>query len=143
MSQDTTPAIVIYQGDGSNNVFSVPFDKGYYGEVKVAFVRRGLTDYEYEPSDYVVSGRLYAWATGALTYYTHTPTPAIGANVYDEKDIDTGYTVASTAGSTINVNGRSYSRSQQKDLANNLLLTWSGDTLNVGDYICIVRETER
>lgn len=143
MSQDTTPAIVIYQGDGSNNVFSVPFDKGYYGEIKVAFVRRGLTDYEYEPDNYVVSGRLYAWANGALTYYTHTPTPAIGASIYDENDIDTGYTVASTAGSTINVNGRSYARSQQKDLANNLLLTWSGDTLNVGDYICIVRETER
>lgn len=143
MAQDTTPAIEVYQGDGSNNTFSVHFDKGYYGEIKVAFVKRGLTDYEYDPDTYEVSGRLYAWAAGNTTYYTHTPNPAIGATVYNEQDIDTGLTITEVSGITITVNNREYARAQQHDIYNNVILTWTGDTLNVGDYICIVRETER
>ena len=143
MAQDTTPAIEVYQGDGSNNTFSVHFDKGYYGEIKVAFVKRGLTDYEYDPDTYEVSGRLYAWSAGNTTYYTHTPNPTIGASVYDEQDVDTGLSITEVSGITITVNNRAYARAQQHDIANNLLLTWTGDTLNVGDYICIVRETER
>ena len=143
MAQDTTPAIEVYQGDGSNNTFSVHFDKGYYGEIKVAFVKRGLTDYEYDPDTYTVSGRLYAWVFGDSAVYTHTPNPAIGAHIYTEQDVDTGTTVAEISGITITFDGRTYTRAQQHDIYDNVILTWTGDTLQVGDYICIVRETER
>jgi hypothetical protein len=143
MAQDTTPAIEVYQGDGSNNTFSVHFDKGYYGEIKVAFVKRGLTDYEYDPDTYTVSGRLYAWAAGNTTYYTHTSIPAVGSHVYNEQDVDTGLSITEVSGITITVNNRTYTRAQQHDIYNNVILTWTGDTLEVGDYICIVRETER
>lgn len=58
MAQDTTPAMVIYTGvyDSETQTyqtsFEAPFDKGSYGEIKVAFVRRGLTDYTYDPDTY-------------------------------------------------------------------------------------------
>ena len=61
MAQDTTPAIIVYRGNGDNSVpYDVRFDKGYYGEVKVLFIRRGLADYTYnpDPSNYTVDGRL-------------------------------------------------------------------------------------
>lgn len=155
MAQDTTPAIVIYQGNGSQTTFSVPFDKGYYGDVKVAFVRRGLTDYTYNPDTYTVSGRLYAWVNGATYLYTHTAIPAVNATVYDANDnllttydeedptIPVSYYVQSAAGSTVTINNTVYTRAAQHDIENNMLLTWTGDMLEVGDYICIVRETER
>lgn len=143
MAQDTTPAIVVYQGDGSNNTFSVPFDKGYYGEVKVLFVRRGLADYTYDPVTYVVSGRLYAWASGSAKVYTHTPNPAVGAPTYNSADVQQEDSVSTIAGQTITVGGTIYSRAVQHDIANNMLLTWNGDTLQVGDFICIARDTER
>lgn len=143
MAQDTTPAIVIYQGDGSNTTFSVPFDKGYYGEVKVLFVRRGLADYTYDPNTYTVSGRLYAWASGSAKVYTHTPNPAVGAPTYSSADVEQEDTVSAIAGQTITVGGTVYTRAVQHDIANNLLLTWTGDTLEVGDFICIGRDTER
>lgn len=143
MAQDTTPAIIVYQGDGSNTVFSVPFDKGYYGEVKVLFVRRGLADYTYNPNTYTVNGRLYAWANGATYVYTHTPNPAIGAHTYNSSDVQQANDVSAIAGQTITVNSVVYTRAVQHDIANNLLLTWTGTMLEVGDYICIARETER
>lgn len=39
MAQDTTPAIVVYQGDGTNRVFSIPFDAGS-GVINVEFILR-------------------------------------------------------------------------------------------------------
>lgn len=143
MAQDTTPSIIMYQG--GTNTFPVPFDKGYYGEVKVLFVRRGVTGYEYEPasSNYVVNGRLYAWGAGSDYIYTHTPTPAINANIYNAQDVDTGKTVASTAGQTITVDGVSYVRATQHDISNHLMLKWIGEELGIDDYICIGRDTER
>lgn len=146
MAQDTTPAIVIYQGTGSQTTFPVPFDKGYYGDVKVAFVRRGLANYTYNvnPSDYTVNGRLYAWANGATYIYTHTAIPSVGAKIYNSSDVEqVGVTVSAVAGQTITVNSVVYTRAQQHDIENNMILTWLGATLNVGDYICIIRETER
>lgn len=143
MAQDTTPAIVVYQGDGSNTTFSVPFDKGYYGEVKVLFVRRGLSDYTYEPDTYTVNGRLYAWVNSGTYVYTHTPNPAVGAHTYDSTDVEQANDVSAIAGQTITVDGVIYARAAQHDIANQLLLTWTGTMLEVGDYICIARETER
>lgn len=143
MAQDTTPAIICYQGDGSNTVFSVPFDKGYYGEVRVLFVRRGLADYTYYPGTYYVSGRLYAWQNGGARIYTHTPNPAVGAPTYNSQDIEQANTVSAVAGQTITVNTLVYSRAIQHDIISNLLLTWTGDTLQVGDFICIIRDTQR
>lgn len=81
MSQDNKKSMVMYQGDGSNNVFSVPFDKGFYGEISVLFVRRGATTFEYDPKTFTLN-------------------------------------------------------------EDNTLLTWTGDTLKLGDYICIIRNTE-
>lgn len=147
MAQDTTPAIVVYQGDGSNNVFSVPFDKGYYGDVKVLFVRRGLANYTYNPNTYTVSGRLYAWGYG-LNYserflYTHTPNPAVGAPTYNASDVQLADNVSAISGQLITVGNKRCARKVQHDIANSLLLTWTGTTLQVGDYICIIRDTER
>ena len=143
MAQDTTPAIICYQGDGSNTVFDVPFDKGYYGEVRVLFVRRGLADYTYYPSAYTVSGRLYAWTNGGARIYTHTPNPTVGALTYNSLDVEQVNTVTAIAGQTITVNSLIYTRAMQHDLSANLKLTWNGDTLQVGDFICIIRDTER
>jgi hypothetical protein len=132
----------MYQG--GTNTFPVPFDKGYYGEVKVLFVRRGVTGYEYEPasSNYDVNGRLYAWGAGSNYIYTRTPTPAVNAPIYNAQDVATGKTVASAAGQTITVSGTSYSRATQHDISNHLILTWKGAALSKNDYICIGRDTE-
>lgn len=143
MAQDTTPAIIVYQGDGSNSVFDVPFDKGYYGDIKVLFVRRGLADYTYNPTTFTVSGRLYAWQNGGAKIYTHTPNPAIGAPTYNSSDVEQAETVSAIAGQTITVDSLVYSRAVQHDISSNMKLTWTGDTLDVGDFICIVRDTER
>jgi hypothetical protein len=130
--------------EGGTNTFPVPFDKGYYGEVKVLFVRRGATGYEYEPasSNYDVNGRLYAWGAGSNYIYTRTPTPAVDAPIYNAQDVATGKTVASAAGQTITVSGTSYSRATQHDISNHLILTWKGAALSKNDYICIGRDTE-
>lgn len=146
MAQDTTPAIIVYRGNGDNSVpYDVPFDKGYYGEIKVAFIRRGLDDYTYEPdpSNYTVNGRLYAWFSGTVYVYTHTPTPAVGAPTYNASDVEQPDTVSAIAGQTITVNAVVYSRAVQHDIANQLLLTWTGTVLTSDDFICIVRDTER
>ena len=87
MAQDTTPALVLYVGDGSQTRFEVPFDKGAYGEIKVAFVRRGLTDYTYNPDTYTVSGYLYAWNGGV---YTKTETVNTTTPLYDKYGEATG-----------------------------------------------------
>lgn len=142
MAQDTTPSMIIYQGDGSNNVFSIPFDKGYYGAISVAFVRRGLTEYEYNPTTYSVSGFYYAWSSNGNTVYTNTTIPSIGSVIYNARGEDTGNTVSFVGGSVITVNGVNYARTKPSDINHNALLTWTGDVLNVGDFICIVRNTE-
>ena len=82
MSQDNKKSFVMYQGDGSNNVFSVPMTKGKFGTISVAFVRRGLDQYEYNPATFTLN-------------------------------------------------------------SDNTLLTWTGATLNVGDFIVIQRTTTR
>lgn len=144
MAQDTTPAIVVYRGNGNNaEPYDVPFDKGYYGEVKVLFVRRGLADYTYNPNTYTVNGRLYAWANGVTYVYTHTPNPAVGANTYNSSDVQQVNNVSAIAGQTITVNSVVYTRAVQHDIANQLLLTWTGTVLTPDDFICIARETER
>lgn len=82
MSQDNKKSFVMYQGDGSNNVFSVPMEKGKFGTISVAFVRRGLSTYQYNPATFTLN-------------------------------------------------------------SDNTLLTWTGATLNVGDFIVIQRTTTR
>ena len=144
MAQDTTPAIVVYRGNGDNAVpYDVPFDKGYYGEVKVLFIRRGLADYTYNPTTYTVNGRLYAWGNSGTYVYTHTPNPAVGASTYDSSDVQQANNVSAVAGQTITVNSVVYTRAVQHDIANQLLLTWTGTVLTSDDFICIARETER
>lgn len=82
MAQDNTKSFVMYQGDGVNNVFSVPMDKGFYGKISVAFVRRGLDKYFQKPTTFTLN-------------------------------------------------------------EDNSLLTWTGEPLQIGDYIVIERSTLR
>ena len=127
MAQDTTPSIIIYTGDGSQTRFEVPFDKGAYGEIKVAFVRRGLTDYTYDPDTYDVKGYLYAWNGGVYTKAEEadTTTP-----LYDKDGVATGD----------NWSEGMY-REPQNDIFTKAEVWWEGDTLTTDDIICIVRDT--
>lgn len=143
MSQDNKKSFVMYQGDGSNNVFSVPMTKGKYGTISVAFVRRGLDQYEYNPDTWGLNGGLFAWDLSGTKVYTDTATPAIGATIYDQYGVDTGDTVAAVGGATITVNTNVYTRDTLHDVDENTVLTWTGDTLQVGDYIVIERTTTR
>lgn len=143
MAQDTTPAIVIYQGNGSNKTFSIPFDKGEYGSIKVAFVRRGHTDYYYNPTTYTVDGYLYAWDLGGSPkqyYYTKTN----DNKVYNANNaVVPGVTLSSMASSSATFsNGKTGYRAYANDISFHSLLEWLGDTLTVNDWICIVRETQ-
>lgn len=143
MSQDNKKSFVMYQGDGSNNVFSVPMTKGKYGTISVAFVRRGLDQYEYNPDTWGLNGGLFAWDLSGTKVYTDTATPAIGATIYDQYGVDTGDTVTAVGGATITVNTNVYTRDALHDVDENTVLTWTGDTLQVGDYIVIERTTTR
>ena len=143
MSQDNKKSFVMYQGNGSNNVFSVPMTKGKYGTISVAFVRRGLDQYEYNPDTWGLNGGLFAWDLSGTKVYTDTATPAIGATVYDQYGVDTGDTVTAVGGATITVNTNVYTRDTLHDVDENTVLTWTGDTLQIGDYIVIERTTTR
>lgn len=143
MSQDNKKSFVMYQGDGSNNVFSVPMTKGKYGTISVAFVRRGLDQYEYNPTTWGLNGGLFAWDLSGTKVYTDTATPAIGATIYDQYGVDTGDTVTAVGGATITVNTNVYTRDTLHDVDENTVLTWTGDTLQIGDYIVIERTTTR
>ena len=143
MSQDNKKSFVMYQGDGSNNVFSVPMTKGKYGEISVAFVRRGLDQYEYNPTTWGLNGDLFAWNLSGTRVYTDTGTPAVGATIYDQYGVDTGDTVSAISGDTITVNTDVYTRDATHDVDENSVLTWTGTTLEVGDYIVIERTTTR
>lgn len=143
MSQDNKKSFVMYQGDGSNNVFSVPMTKGKYGTISVAFVRRGLDQYEYNPDTWGLNGGLFAWDLSGTKVYTDTATPAIGATIYDQYGVDTGDTVTAVGGATITVNTNVYTRDTLHDVDENTVLTWTGDALQVGDYIVIERTTTR
>lgn len=143
MSQDNKKSFVMYQGDGSNNVFSVPMTKGKYGTISVAFVRRGLDQYEYNPDTWGLNGGLFAWNLSGVKVYTDTATPAIGATIYDQYGVDTGDTVTAVGGATITVNTNVYTRDTLHDVDENTVLTWTGDTLQIGDYIVIERTTTR
>lgn len=143
MSQDNKKSFVMYQGDGSNNVFSVPMTKGKYGTISVAFVRRGLDQYEYNPDTWGLNGGLFAWDLSGTKVYTDTATPAIGATVYDQYGVDTGDTVTAVGGATITVNTNVYTRDTLHDVDENTVLTWTGDALQIGDYIVIERTTTR
>lgn len=147
MSQDNKKSMVMYQGDGSNNVFAVPMTKGKYGTISVAFVRRGLDNYEYNPTTWTLNGGLFAWAdTSGSNFYTNTDIPAVGATVYNQYGVDTGYTVSAVNGTTITITDEGssvLSRNSAGDVDENTLLTWTGDVLNVGDYIVIERTTVR
>lgn len=143
MAQDNTPAIVMYKGQQEDG-YSIPFDKGFYGEVKVAFVRRGLTDYEYNPTTYSVDGELYAWeiSTG-IYYYTKSATPINGALVYDAGNHEiSGVVVVSTQNASASFSdGNTGIRSNKKDIHSHASLFWTGEPLGDDDWICIVRET--
>ena len=143
MSQDNKKSFVMYQGDGSNNVFSVPMTKGKYGTISVAFVRRGLDQYEYNPDTWGLNGGLFAWDLSDTKVYTDTATPAIGATIYDQYGVDTGDTVTAVGGATITVNTNVYTRDTLHDVDENTVLTWTGNTLQIGDYIVIERTTTR
>lgn len=143
MAQDNTPAIVMYKGPQEDG-YSIPFDKGFYGEVKVAFVRRGLTDYEYNPTTYSVDGALYAWEVSAgVYYYTKSATPIDGALVYDAGNHEiSGVVVVSTQNASASFSdGKTGIRSNKKDIHSHALLFWTGEPLGEDDWICIVRET--
>lgn len=143
MAQDNTPAIVMYKGPQADG-YSIPFDKGFYGEAKVAFVRRGLTDYEYNPTTYTVDGELYAWeiSTG-IYYYTKSASPAVDATVYDSGNHEiSGVKVVSTQNASASFSdGKTGVRSNKKDIHSHALLFWTGEPLGDDDWICIVRET--
>lgn len=143
MSQDNKKSFVMYQGNGSNNVFSVPMTKGKYATISVAFVRRGLDRYEYNPDTWGLNGGLFAWDLSGTKVYTDTATPAIGAAIYDQYGVDTGDTVTAVGGATITVNTNVYTRDTLHDVDENTVLTWTGTTLEVGDYIVIERTTTR
>ena len=143
MAQDNKKSFVMYQGDGSNNAFSVPMTKGKYGTISVAFVRRGLDQYEYNPDTWGLNGGLFAWDSSGTKVYTDTATPAIGAAIYDQYGVDTGDTVTAVGGATITVNTDVYTRDTLHDVVENTVLTWTGDTLQIGDYIVIERTTTR
>lgn len=128
MAQDSTPSMVMYIGDGTQTRFEVPFDKGSFGEIKVAFVRRGLTDYTYNPDTYTVDGYLYAWNGGV---YTKTEQPTTSTPLYDKTGVATGD----------NWEEGMY-REPKNDIFTQAVVEWTGDTLTTNDVICITRETE-
>lgn len=143
MAQDNTPAIVMYKGAQADG-YSIPFDKGFYGEVKVAFVRRGLTDYEYNPTTYSVDGALYAWEISkGIYYYTKSASPAVEATVYNSGNHEiSGVVVVSTQDASASFSdGNTGIRSNKKDIHSHALLFWTGEPLGDDDWICIVRET--
>lgn len=127
MAQDTTPALILYVGDGSQTRFEVPFDKGAYGEIKVAFVRRGLTDYTYNPDTYTVDGYLYAWNGGV---YTKTEAVDTDTPLYDKNGEATGDTWTAEM-----------YREPKNDIFTQAVVEWTGDALTTNDVICIVRDT--
>lgn len=127
MAQDTTPTLVIYIGDGTQTRFEVPFDKGAYGEITVAFVRRGLTDYTYNPDTYTVEGYLYAWNGGV---YTKTEQADTSTPLYDKNGGATGDTWV-----------EGMYREPKNDIFTQAVVEWTGDTLTSDDIICIVRDT--
>ncbi len=129
MAQDTTPALVLYVGNGVQTDFEVPFDKGSFGEIKVAFVRRGLTDYTYDPDTYNVKGYLYAWNGGV---YTKTETPDTDTPLYDKDGVATGDTWEDTM-----------YREPKNDIFTRAYIEWTGEPLTSNDVICIVRETQK
>ena len=143
MAQDNTPAIVMYKGPQADG-YSIPFDKGYYGEVKVAFVRRGLTDYEYMPTTYTVDGALYAWEISkGVYYYTKSASPTVDATVYNSGNQEIfGVKIVSTQNASASFSdGKTGIRSNKKDIHSHALLFWTGEPLGDDDWICIVRET--
>lgn len=129
MAQDTTPALVLYVGDGVQTRFDVPFDKGPFGEIKVAFVRRGLTDYTWGPDTYSVDGYLYAWNGGV---YTKTLTVDTDTPLYDKEGVATGDTWT-----------EGMYREPKNDIFTNAYIEWTGDPITANDVICIVRITEK
>lgn len=146
MAQDNTPAIVMYKG-AQEDGYSIPFDKGFYGEVKVAFVRRGLTDYEYNPTTFSVDGELYAWEYEEEQgkekvkkyYYTKSNTDKVFDS--NNKQIQ-GVTLVSIAGAVAKFSdGKECIRTRKKDIFFHSLLDWTGEPLGDDDWICIVRDT--
>lgn len=147
MGQTNIKSFVMYQGNGSNNVFSIPMVKGFYGTISVAFVRRGKAVYDFNPTTWTINGNLFAWDVGGGSFfYTNTAAPATGAVAYNEYGVANEYEVASISGTSIefsmdghpNVSGM---RDTESDIDENTLLTWTGDVLNVGDFIVIQRTT--
>lgn len=137
----------MYQGNGSNNVFPIPMVKGFYGTISVAFVRRGKAVYDFNPTTWTINGNLFAWDVGSGSFfYTNTAAPSTGAVAYNEYGVANGYEVASISGTSIefsktgsaNVSG---TRDTTADIDENSVLTWTGDVLNIGDFIVIQRTT--
>ena len=153
MAQDNTPAVVIYKGAQPKDGYDVSFDKGYYGEIKVAFVRYGLTDYDYDTEGkYEILGELYAWETENRNFvytYDKNPTPnktVVYKHANEPLTLDDGtkVTVVSTKGSSATFsNGVTAYYSPRNNIAGHTSLLWTGAPLGEDDYICIVRETQK
>lgn len=157
MAQDTTPAIVVYQGDGTNRVFSIPFDAGS-GVINVEFILRGATQtYEYSPLAFTVNddNTALTWNGEPLQVgdfiCISRSTTAHSLAMYEGDGVQTEFEIPFIRGfyGSIGVafvyRGATQTYEYEPKTfyvdANNTLLTWTGATLNAGDYITIGRST--
>ena len=157
MAQDTTPAIVVYQGDGTNRVFSIPFDAGS-GVINVEFILRGATQtYEYSPLAFTVNddNTALTWNGEPLQVgdfiCISRSTTAHSLAMYEGDGVQTEFEIPFIRGfyGSIGVafvyRGATQTYEYEPKTfyvdADNTLLTWTGATLNAGDYITIGRST--
>lgn len=157
MAQDTTPAIVVYQGDGTNRVFSIPFDAGS-GVINVEFILRGATQtYEYSPLAFTVNddNTALTWNGEPLQVgdfiCISRSTTAHSLAMYEGDGVQTEFEIPFIRGfyGSIGVafvyRGAAQTYEYEPKTfyvdADNTLLTWTGATLNAGDYIAIGRST--
>lgn len=157
MAQDTTPAIVVYQGDGTNRVFSIPFDAGS-GVINVEFILRGATQtYEYSPLTFTINddNTALTWTGESLQIgdfiCISRSTTAQSLAMYEGDGVKKEFEIPFIRGfyGSIGVafiyhgDTQTYEYEPKSFEVNseNTILTWKGDTLNAGDYIAIGRST--
>lgn len=157
MAQDTTPAIVVYQGDGTNRVFSIPFDAGS-GVINVEFILRGATQtYEYSPLTFTINddNTALTWTGEPLQIgdfiCISRSTTAQSLVMYEGDGVKKEFEIPFIRGfyGSIGVafiyhgNTQTYEYEPKSFEVNseNTVLAWKGETLNAGDYIAIGRST--
>lgn len=157
MAQDTTPAIVVYQGDGTNRVFSIPFDAGS-GVINVEFILRGATQtYEYSPLTFTINddNTALTWTGEPLQIgdfiCISRSTTAQSLVMYEGDGVKKEFEIPFIRGfyGSIGVafiyhgNTQTYEYEPKSFEVNseNTVLTWKGPALNAGDYIAIGRST--